>query len=283
MQQYFDLVDLVLSKGTRRENRTGIDTIGVFGAQARFNLQHGFPLLTTKKLHTRSIFYELLWFISGLTDIEYLQANKVRIWNEWQPEGSTDMGPIYGYQWRHWEGVDYKTKERVEVDQLAEVIDKLRNNPGDRRIILSAWQPAQIKDMSLPPCHCLFHFNTRVIPDEEKDKHPGKERYLSCLLYQRSCDLFLGVPFNIASYALLTHMVAQVTNTVPDEFIHTYGDLHIYTNHLDQIALQQSRQPRPLPKLKLNPEIKEITDFEYEDIEVLDYDPYPSIKGEVAV
>lgn len=264
MKQYHDLLRHVLTEGTVKSDRTGTGTISVFGYQMRFDLQKGFPLLTTKKLHTRSIFHELLWFIKGETNIKYLKENKVSIWDEWADENG-DLGPVYGKQWRSWEGADGTT-----IDQFSNVIEEIKKNPDSRRLLVVAFNPADINKMALPPCHAFFQF---YVAD-------GK---LSCQLYQRSADIFLGVPFNIASYALLVHMVAQVCNLEVGEFIHTLGDAHIYSNHLDQVKLQLSRECRPLPKLKLNPDVKSIFDFKYEDIEIVGYDPHPAIKGEVAI
>ncbi|MES2802914.1 MAG: thymidylate synthase [Bdellovibrionota bacterium] len=264
MKQYHDLLRHVLTEGTVKSDRTGTGTISVFGYQMRFDLQKGFPLLTTKKLHTRSIFHELLWFIKGETNIKYLKDNKVSIWDEWADENG-DLGPVYGKQWRSWEGADGTT-----IDQFSNVIEEIKKNPDSRRLLVVAFNPADINKMALPPCHAFFQF---YVAD-------GK---LSCQLYQRSADIFLGVPFNIASYALLVHMVAQVCNLEVGEFIHTLGDAHIYSNHLDQVKLQLSRECRPLPKLKLNPNVKSIFDFKYEDIEITGYDPHPAIKGEVAI
>jgi len=264
MKQYHDLLRHVLTQGTVKSDRTGTGTISVFGYQMRFDLQKGFPLLTTKKLHTRSIFHELLWFIKGETNIKYLKDNKVSIWDEWADENG-DLGPVYGKQWRSWEGADGTT-----IDQFSNVIEEIKKNPDSRRLLVVAFNPADINKMALPPCHAFFQF---YVAD-------GK---LSCQLYQRSADIFLGVPFNIASYALLVHMVAQVCNLEVGEFIHTLGDAHIYSNHLEQVKLQLSRECRPLPKLKLNPNVKSIFDFKYEDIEITGYDPHPAIKGEVAI
>lgn len=264
MKQYHDLLRLVLDHGTFKEDRTGTGTYSVFGAQARYRLADGFPLITTKKLHTRSIIHELLWFLKGETNIAYLTENKVRIWDEWADENG-NLGPVYGKQWRSWEGAD-----GVVIDQIAEVLDSIRNNPDSRRHIVSAWNVADVPKMALPPCHLLFQF---YVAD-------GK---LSCQLYQRSADLFLGVPFNIASYALLTHMIAQVCGHEPGDFVHTFGDLHLYTNHIDQAKLQLTRDLRPLPILKLNQAVSTLEDFSIEDIEITGYDPHPHIKGDVAV
>lgn len=264
MKQYLDLVSRVLTEGVRKEDRTGTGTMSVFGHQMRFDLADGFPLVTTKKLHLKSIIHELLWFINGDTNVRYLQENGVRIWNEWAGDDG-ELGPIYGYQWRSWP--DY---EGGHVDQLREAIDTIKNNPDSRRIIVSAWNVASIKDMALPPCHTLFQF---YVAD-------GK---LSLQLYQRSGDIFLGVPFNIASYALLLLMAAQVTGLQPGTFVHTLGDAHIYLNHLDQARLQLSREPYPLPKMQLNPAVTDICGFKYEDFTLLDYQAHPHIKGIVAV
>ncbi|MGZ3692448.1 MAG: thymidylate synthase [Pseudobdellovibrio sp.] len=264
MKQFHDLLKHVLEHGTKKDDRTGTGTISVFGYQSRYNLNDGFPLLTTKKLHTRSIFYELLWFLRGETNIQFLKDNKVTIWDEWATENG-ELGPIYGKQWRYWETSDGRT-----VDQISNVISQIKNNPDSRRHLVIAFNPGDVDKMALPPCHAFFQF---YVAD-------GK---LSCQLYQRSADIFLGVPFNIASYALLTHMVAQVCNLQVGDFVHTLGDAHIYSNHMEQVKLLLSREPRPLPKLVLNPEIKNIFDFKYEDIKIEGYDPYPVIKAEVAV
>lgn len=264
MKQYLDLLKRIKEEGVKKEDRTGTGTISVFGHQMRFNLEDGFPLLTTKKLHLKSIIHELLWFLKGDTNVKYLQENGVRIWNEWADENG-DLGHIYGYQWRSWP--DYNGGH---IDQISEVIDTIKNNPNSRRIIVNAWNVADLGNMNLPPCHMFFQF---YVAD-------GK---LSLQMYQRSADTFLGVPFNIASYALLLMMVAQVTGLKPGEFIHTTGDTHLYLNHLEQIELQLTREPRPLPKMKINPDVKSIFDFKYEDFELVDYDPHPHIKGVVAV
>lgn len=264
MKQYLDLLDRVLKEGTEKGDRTGTGTISVFGHQMRFNLKDGFPCLTTKKLHLKSIIHELLWFLKGDTNIKYLQDNGVRIWNEWADENG-DLGHIYGYQWRSWP--DY---QGGHIDQITEVINTIKNNPNSRRILVSAWNVADINNMNLPPCHILFQFYVAN----------GK---LSMQLYQRSADIFLGVPFNIASYALLLLMVAQVTGLEPGEFVHTLGDAHIYLNHLEQVKLQLSREPRPLPKMKINPDVKDIFDFKFKDFELTDYNPHPHIKGAVSV
>jgi len=264
MKQYLDLLDRVLTEGVKKEDRTGTGTLSVFGHQMRFNLEEGFPMLTTKKLHLKSIIYELLWFLKGDTNIKYLNENGVRIWNEWADE-TGDLGHIYGYQWRSWP--DYTGGH---IDQITEVVDTIKNNPDSRRIIVNAWNVGDLKNMKLPPCHAFFQF---YVAD-------GK---LSLQLYQRSADIFLGVPFNIASYALLLQMMAQVTGLQAGDFVHTFGDAHIYTNHLEQVRLQLSREPRPLPTIKINPEVKSIFDFQYEDFVLEDYNPHPHIKGEVAV
>lgn len=264
MKQYIDLIKRVLDEGVQREDRTGTGTIGVFGHQMRFDLQEGFPLLTTKKLHLKSIIYELLWFIMGDTNVKYLQDNGVRIWNEWADENG-DLGPVYGHQWRSWPAYDGTT-----IDQLGNVIEQIKKNPNSRRLLVSAWNVAEVENMALPPCHTMFQFYVAN----------GK---LSCMLYQRSADIFLGVPFNIASYALLTMMIAQVCGLQPGEFVHTLGDAHIYTNHLDQVKEQITREPYALPKMKINPDVKDINDFKYEDFELVDYQAHPHIKGIVAV
>lgn len=264
MKQYLDLLKHTLNEGVEKTDRTGTGTISIFGHQSRYNLAEGFPLLTTKKLHLKSIIYELLWFLSGDTNVKYLQDHGVRIWNEWADENG-NLGPIYGYQWRSWP--DYKGGH---IDQIKETINTLKNNPDSRRIIVSAWNVADIPNMKLPPCHAFFQFYVAN----------GK---LSLQLYQRSADIFLGVPFNIASYALLLKMMAQVTGLQEGEFVHTLGDAHIYTNHLEQVKLQLTREPRPLPKMKINPDVKNLFDFEYEDFQLEDYDPHPHIKGDVAI
>jgi len=264
MRQYLDLMQHVLDTGVRKEDRTGTGTISVFGYQMRFNLEDGFPLVTTKKAHMRSILHELLWFIAGDTNIRYLKENGVSIWDEWADENG-DLGPVYGAQWRSWPAPDGST-----IDQLANVIEMIRTKPDSRRLIVSAWNPAQVDSMALPPCHSLFQF------------YVANGR-LSCQLYQRSADIFLGVPFNIASYALLTMMVAQVTGLKPGDFVHTFGDAHLYSNHLEQAKLQLSRTPRALPTMKLNPDVKRIEDFRFEDFELVGYDPEPAIKAPIAV
>lgn len=264
MKQYLELCKHVLENGTVKGDRTGTGTISTFGYQMRFNLAEGFPMMTTKKLHLKSIIYELLWFLNGDTNVRYLQENGVRIWNEWADENG-ELGPVYGHQWRSWAGADGKT-----VDQITELINQIKTNPNSRRLLVNAWNVAEIDSMALPPCHCMFQF---YVAD-------GK---LSCQLYQRSADVFLGVPFNIASYALLTMMVAQVCGLEPGEFIHTFGDVHIYQNHLEQVRLQMGREPRELPVLKINPQVKDIYSFEYEDFTLEGYDPHPHIKGVVSV
>ena len=264
MRQYHDLLKHILENGTEKSDRTGTGTKACFGYQMRFDLSEGFPLLTTKKLHLRSIIHELLWFLQGDTNIKYLKENKVRIWDEWADENG-DLGPVYGYQWRSWPNPDGS-----HTDQIVNLMNGLKNNPDSRRHIVSAWNPSFIDEMALPPCHCLFQF---FIAD-------GK---LSCQLYQRSADTFLGVPFNIASYALLTMMIAQVLDLEPGEFIHTFGDVHLYSNHMEQVELQLTRAPRPLPQMRINPNVKNLFDFKFEDFELVNYDPHPHIKGEVAV
>ncbi len=264
MRQYLDLLNRVLEEGSRKEDRTGTGTISVFGHQMRFNLAEGFPVLTTKKLHLKSIIYELLWFLNGDTNTRYLNENGVRIWNEWADENG-DLGHIYGYQWRSWP--DYNGGH---IDQISETVRTIKNNPDSRRIIVSAWNVADLPHMNLPPCHAFFQF---YVAD-------GK---LSLQLYQRSADIFLGVPFNIASYALLLKMMAQVTGLQEGDFVHTFGDAHIYTNHLEQVKLQLTREPRALPVMKINPDVKDIFSFRYEDFILENYDPHPHIKGEVAV
>ena len=264
MQQYLDLLSRILNEGVHKGDRTGTGTLSVFGNQMRFNLRDGFPLLTTKKLHLKSIIYELLWFIRGDTNIHYLQEHGVRIWNEWADENG-ELGPVYGHQWRSWP--DYKGGT---IDQIANVLEQIKHNPNSRRMLVTAWNPAEVDEMALPPCHCLFQF---YVAD-------GR---LSLQLYQRSADTFLGVPFNIASYALLLQMMAQVTGLEAGEFIHTTGDTHLYSNHLEQAKLQLTRTPRPLPKMKINPNVKDLFAFKYEDFELIDYNPYPHISAEVAV
>lgn len=264
MEQYLGLLDHVLQTGVEKHDRTGTGTISVFGYQMRFKLDQGFPLLTTKKMHLKSIIHELLWFISGNTNIKYLNDNGVRIWNEWADKDG-NLGPIYGYQWRSW-----PTSDGTKIDQLAGVISNIKKSPDSRRLIVSAWNAGELDKMALPPCHILFQFYVSS----------GK---LSCQLYQRSCDIFLGVPFNIASYALLTMMVAQVTDLKPGEFIHTLGDAHIYLNHIEQVKLQLSREPYPLPEMEINPSVKDINKFCYEDFTLKDYVAHPGIKGDISV
>ncbi|KGF45179.1 thymidylate synthase [Prevotella bivia DNF00320] len=264
MKQYLDLLRRITTEGVKKEDRTGTGTLSVFGHQMRFNMADGFPLLTTKKLHLKSIIYELLWFLNGDTNVKYLQEHGVRIWNEWADENG-DLGPIYGHQWRSWP--DYKGGA---IDQIKNVLEQIKNTPDSRRMLVSAWNPAEVENMALPPCHCLFQFYVAS----------GK---LSLQLYQRSADTFLGVPFNIASYALLLQMMAQVTGLEAGEFIHTTGDTHLYLNHLDQVELQLTRTPRPLPKMNINPDVKDLFSFNYEDFQLEDYDPYPHISGIVAV
>ena len=264
MQQYLNLLNRILTEGTQKGDRTGTGTLSIFGHQMRFDLRDGFPLLTTKKLHLKSIIYELLWFLRGDTNVHYLQEHGVRIWNEWADENG-ELGPVYGHQWRSWP--DYKGGT---IDQIKNVVDMIKHNPDSRRMLVTAWNPAEVDDMALPPCHCLFQF---YVAD-------GR---LSLQLYQRSADSFLGVPFNIASYALLLQMIAQVTGLEAGEFIHTTGDTHLYLNHLEQAKLQLTREPRPLPKMKINHDVKDIFDFKYEDFELIGYDPLPHIPGVVAV
>ena len=264
MQQYLDLCQRILTEGVHKEDRTGTGTISVFGHQMRFRLEDGFPLLTTKKLHLKSIIYELLWFLKGDTNVKYLQEHGVRIWNEWADENG-ELGPVYGHQWRSWPDYNGGT-----IDQIANIVRQIRTNPDSRRLIVSAWNVAEVDKMALPPCHTLFQF---YVAD-------GK---LSLQLYQRSADVFLGVPFNIASYALLLQMMAQVTGLKVGDFVHTLGDAHIYTNHLSQVQLQLTRQPRPLPKMNINPDVNDIFSFQYDDFELADYNPHPHIAGQVAV
>ena len=264
MRQYLDLLQHVIDNGVQKEDRTGTGTRSVFGYQMRFHLDDGFPLLTTKKLHLRSIIYELLWFLRGDTNIGYLHDNKVSIWDEWADENG-DLGPIYGHQWRSWD-----TADGGHIDQITQLIEQIKHNPDSRRLLVSAWNVGEIERMALPPCHILFQF---YVAD-------GR---LSCQLYQRSADIFLGVPFNIASYALFTMMIAQVTGLKYGDFVHTFGDAHIYNNHMEQCKLQLTREPRPLPTMRLNPDIKNILDFRFEDFTLENYNPHPHIKGEVAV
>ena len=264
MKQYLDLLHRIVTEGVQKGDRTGTGTLSVFGHQMRFNMQDGFPLLTTKKLHLKSIIYELLWFLKGDTNVKFLQEHGVRIWNEWADENG-ELGPVYGHQWRSWP--DYKGGT---IDQIQQVVDALRHNPNSRRMLVTAWNPAEVDDMALPPCHCLFQFYVAN----------GK---LSLQLYQRSADTFLGVPFNIASYALLLQLMAQVTGFEAGDFIHTTGDTHLYLNHLEQAKLQLTRTPRTLPKMKINPDVKSIFDFKYEDFELTEYNPHPHIAAEVSV
>lgn len=264
MRQYLELLRHVLDKGVATPDRTGVGTLSLFGYQMRFDLAQGFPLLTTKKLHVRSIIHELLWFLKGDTNIAYLRDHGVSIWDEWADDKG-DLGPVYGHQWRHWTTGDGRV-----IDQIADVVEAIKKTPFSRRLVVSAWNPGDVPAMALPPCHCLFQF------------HVGDGR-LSCQLYQRSADVFLGVPFNIASYALLTLMVAQVTGLAPGDFVHSLGDAHLYRNHLDQARLQLSRTPRPLPRMKINPDVDDIFAFRYEDFTLEGYDPHPHIKAPVAV
>jgi len=264
MQQYHDLMTHILENGCEKGDRTGTGTVSVFGHQLRFNLQDGFPLVTTKKVHLRSIIHELLWFLKGDSNINYLKENGVSIWDEWADENG-DLGPVYGVQWRSWQGYNGET-----IDQIAQLIDMIKKTPDSRRLMVSAWNVAQVNNMALPPCHSLFQF---YVADNK----------LSCQLYQRSADVFLGVPFNIASYALLTMMIAQVTGYEYGDFVHTLGDAHLYSNHLDQAKLQLTREYRPLPQMKLNPDVKSIFDFKFEDFELVGYEPHPHIKAAVAV
>lgn len=264
MKQYLDLLDRIIREGVKKEDRTGTGTISVFGNQMRFDLGQGFPLLTTKKLHLKSIIYELLWFLKGDTNVHYLQKNGVRIWNEWADEHG-DLGPVYGHQWRSWP--DY---QGGTIDQIQQVLDLIRHHPDSRRMIVTAWNPAEVEQMALPPCHCLFQFYVA-------------EGSLSLQLYQRSADTFLGVPFNIASYALLLQMMAQVCGLQAGDFIHTTGDTHLYLNHLDQARLQLTRTPRVLPVMRLNPDVKDLFAFRYEDFELVNYDPWPHISAQVSV
>ena len=264
MQQYLTLLDKLLKEGVKKEDRTGTGTLSLFGYQMRFDLSEGFPVLTTKKLHLRSIIHELLWFLKGDTNIQYLKENNVSIWDEWADENG-NLGPVYGYQWRSWPAPDGR-----HIDQINNLIAQIKANPDSRRLIVSAWNVADIEKMALPPCHCLFQFYVA-------------EGKLSCQLYQRSADTFLGVPFNIASYALLTLMVAQVCDLEPGEFVHTFGDVHLYSNHIEQAHLQLTRDPRPLPNMKINPKVKDIHGFKYEDFELVNYDPHPHIRAAVAV
>lgn len=264
MRQYLDLMHHVMQRGVRKDDRTGTGTLSVFGHQMRFDLTRGFPLLTTKKVHTKSIIYELLWFLRGDTNIRYLKEHGVSIWNEWADENG-DLGPVYGAQWRSWPAPDGR-----RIDQISQLVHDIRTNPDSRRLIVSAWNVSELERMALPPCHLLFQFYVA-------------QGRLSCQLYQRSADIFLGVPFNIASYALLTLMIAQATGLMPGEFIHTLGDAHLYLNHLEQAKTQLAREPRPLPAMRLNPEKTSLFDFDFDDFELLNYDPHPAIKAPVAV
>jgi thymidylate synthase len=264
MKQYLELLDHVLKNGTEKRDRTGTGTVSVFGYQMRFNLEDGFPLLTTKKLHLKSIIHELLWFISGNTNIKYLNDNGVRIWNEWA-DNDGNLGPVYGYQWRSWPAADGR-----KIDQLKDVINSIKNSPDSRRLIISAWNAGEIDKMALPPCHVMFQFYVAG----------GR---LSCQLYQRSCDIFLGIPFNIASYALLTLMVAHVTELNPGEFIHTLGDAHIYLNHIEQVKMQLTREPYPLPRMEINPSVRDIFNLRFEDFTLTNYTAHPNIKGDISV
>lgn len=264
MRAYLDLLQHILENGAEKHDRTGTGTLSVFGYQMRFDLSEGFPLVTTKKLHLKSIIHELLWFLNGDTNVKYLQENNVRIWNEWADENG-ELGPVYGKQWRSWE-----TRDGQTIDQISQVVDLIKNNPDSRRIIVNAWNVGDLSKMALSPCHCLFQF---YVAD-------GR---LSCQLYQRSADTFLGVPFNIASYALLTMMLAQVCDLEPGDFVHTFGDVHLYKNHLDQAKLQLTRIPRSLPQVKINPDVKSIFDFKFDDFEVIGYDPHPHIKAVVSI
>ncbi len=283
MQQYLDLLDHVIQKGTQKGDRTGTGTISVFGYQMRFDLAQGFPLMTTKKLHLKSIIHELLWFLKGETNIKYLQENGVKIWDDWADENG-ELGPVYGAQWRNW--------NNEGIDQIAELIDTIKTNPNSRRMLISAWNPSVLPDTSvsfaenvahgkaaLPPCHAFFQFYVSP-PDYSKGEEKGK---LSCQMYQRSCDIFLGVPFNIASYSLLTMMIAQVTDLNYGDFVHVLGDAHIYNNHREQVALQLSRQPKPLPQMKINPRVKNIFDFKFTDFELVGYEPHAHISGRISV
>ncbi|MFO1103847.1 MAG: thymidylate synthase [Methylocystis sp.] len=267
MRQYLDLLDKILREGLRKDDRTGVGTLSLFGHQMRFDLSRGFPLVTTKRVHLKSVIHELLWFLRGETNVAYLRENGVTIWDEWADEDG-ELGPVYGAQWRRWPA------NGGEIDQLANVVEEIRRNPFSRRLIVSAWNPAAVDRMALPPCHCLFQFHVAEV---------GGGKRLSCQLYQRSADVFLGVPFNIASYALLTHMVAQVTGCVPGDFIHSFGDVHLYLNHVEQARLQLSREPKPLPRLKLNPAVRSLFDFRYEDVSVENYDSWPAIAAPIAV
>lgn len=264
MKPYLDLLRHILANGKEKKDRTGVGTISTFGYQMRFDLDEGFPLMTTKKIHLKSVIYELLWFLKGDTNIKYLNEHGVTIWDEWA-DGKGDLGPVYGKQWRSWE-----TSDGRQIDQISQLLGLIKTSPDSRRLMLSAWNVGEIDKMALPPCHCLFQFYVR-------------DGRLSCQLYQRSADVFLGVPFNIASYSLLTMMIAQVTGLGAGEFIHTFGDAHIYLNHMEQVKLQLGREPRPLPRMRLNPDVKDIFDFQYEDFKVEGYDPHPAIKAPIAV
>ncbi len=264
MRQYLDLLQHILKNGKEKHDRTGTGTVSTFGYQMRFDLQAGFPLVTTKKVHLKSILHELIWFLKGDTNIKYLKDNGVSIWDEWADENG-NLGPVYGKQWRNWPKPD-----GTSIDQISNLVQSIKKNPDSRRLIVSAWNPAEVDQMALPPCHCFFQFYVLN----------GK---LSCQLYQRSADAFLGVPFNIASYALLTLMMAQVTNLQPGDFVHTFGDLHIYLNHMEQVKLQLSREPKPLPRMKINPAVENLFDFKFEDFTLENYDPHPAIKAPVAV
>lgn len=300
MKQYQELQHYVLEHGSKKPDRTGTGTLSKFGYQMRFDLGKGFPLVTTKKLHTPAVFHELLWLLKGDTNIGYLKENNVKIWDEWADENG-DLGPVYGKQWRSWEGADGKT-----IDQISELIENLGKSPDSRRLIVNAWNVADLSEMALMPCHCFFQFYTRVMTEDERitawtkmnnksrsytekmnstdlDNVGAPGRYLDCQLYQRSADIFLGLPFNIASYSLLTMMIAQVVNMVPGEFIHTLGDFHIYLNHIEQVKLQLNREPFPLPTMKINPEVKDIFSFKYEDFTLENYQYHPAIKAPVAV
>jgi thymidylate synthase len=270
MEQYLHLLQKIINEGADKNDRTGTGTRSLFGYQMRFDLQKGFPLVTTKKLHLKSIIYELLWFLRGDTNIKYLKENGVRIWDEWADENG-DLGPVYGKQWRSWEGTDGKV-----IDQVSQLIHQLRTNPDSRRMIISAWNVADLPEMHLMPCHCMFQFYTSPSDD-------GEKRKLSCQLYQRSADVFLGVPFNIASYALLTMMIAQVCGMESGEFVHSFGDVHLYKNHFEQTELQLTRKPFTLPEMKINPEVRDIFNFKYEDFELINYQSHPGIKAPVAV
>ena len=273
MKQYHDFLRHVLDHGVKKEDRTGTGTISAFGYQMRFDLSEGFPLLTTKKLHMKSIIYELLWFLRGSSNIKYLNDHGVTIWNEWADENG-ELGPVYGKQWRSWQAPEGKV-----IDQISQVISHIKKNPNSRRLIVSAWNVADIEKMALPPCHTMFQFYVAP-PDLSRGEEKGK---LSCQLYQRSADIFLGVPFNIASYALFTMMIAQVCDLEPGDFVHTFGDAHIYLNHLDQVQLQLSRDLLPLPRMKINPAVKDIFEFRFEDFELINYHPHPAIKAPIAV